>query len=60
MNLLETTIQNGFPFVLTVLGEDTGLQVATQLDGLSALAILNMAQEGMIGEMMKPHDETEH
>ena len=51
---------SGSPFVLAVLDEKTGFQIATQLDGLSALAILNMACEGMIGEMMKPDDASEH
>lgn len=57
---MKETLTTGSPFVFAVLSEETGFQVATQLDGLAALALLNMASEGLLGEMMKPDDETEH
>ena len=52
-DLLETAIQNGKPFVLAVLDDDVGFQVGTDLTVISALGLLNMATEGLIGELMK-------
>ena len=53
-------ITTGSPFVMAVLSEKEGFQIATQLDDLSAMGILNMASEGLIGNLMQGEDEAKH